>query len=570
MRKLLTGVVLTLLLAVGIAPATAQGTIADAVASNDDFSLLNELVETADPAVAETLSGSGNYTVLAPNNQAIRNLASFLDMSLEDIQANPDIVTDLLLYHVIDGEFTAADITAQYDGGVVETLLDDTFVNFDVLEDGIVQINDTVEVIQADVQASNGVVHVINDVLLNRVITDQLDDVDLADTSQNDDTADDSADDSADETDTMQMAGLRLLYGLAGTNGTDGLDVLIDGEPVLTDVQPGTLSEFVMLEPGDLTLSVSATGQGDEAAIYGPIATTFETGTYTTLALVGLPLNVQRIVETYDALPEGEAGLTVLHSIQDGPAVNIVADDNALVSDLAFSESASATVPAGSYEVAVNVAESGDTLLGPATLELAANTYTFVAAAPNSDGNPQLIVATTPADVTGDSMDDMGDEASMDGESDNEIDDIIATNDDLQTLLEVVQAADSSILNALGSSGPYTLLAPSNQAFTNLLVSYDLSLSALAAQPELLTQILQYHVLADEYTAADLAGLDGESVETLLDDAAIAISAGDDGSISFNGVVGVSEADISADNGTIHIVDNVLLPQPAIEALEGN
>jgi len=344
MRKFLLAL-MVLLFSVTIAhPVMAQGTILDVAAGNEDLSTLVTVIEAASPEVAETLGGAGSFTVLAPTNTAFENLASFLDIPLADLLQQPDLLASILLYHVQGGVVTSEQIRSQLNGAVVPTLLDSAFVNFDVTDEGEILVNDVVEIVQADIAASNGIVHVINDVLLNRVINEQIEATDFS---------------------------------------VPGVD-----------------------------------------------------------------------------------------------------------------------------------------------------------------------------------------------DSDNEIDDIVSAADEFQALLEALNVADSDVIDTLGQSGPFTLFAPSNEAFENLLA--DLEVESIADLDfEIVTQILLYHVIEGEFTAAELAELDGddESQFTLLEDEAIIFgfneseAENEEGVVTLNSMVEVTEADIGADNGIIHIIDNVLLPQPVINAL---
>ena len=105
-----------------------------------------------------TLEGTGPYTVFAPTDAAFADIQSTVDTLLE-----PDNKTDLqqvLTYHVVPGTYTAADLT---DGQKLKTVEgQDLTVS---IKDGVVKVNDaTVEA--TDITASNGVVHVINKVLV--------------------------------------------------------------------------------------------------------------------------------------------------------------------------------------------------------------------------------------------------------------------------------------------------------------------------------------------------------------------------------------------------------------------
>jgi len=140
------------------AATTTMGdeTIAAVASGNADLSTLVAALTAAD--LVTTLEGTGPYTVFAPTDAAFADIQSTVDTLLE-----PDNKTDLqqvLTYHVVPGTYTAADLT---DGQKLKTVEgQDLTVS---ITDGVVKVNDaTVEA--TDITASNGVVHVINKVLV--------------------------------------------------------------------------------------------------------------------------------------------------------------------------------------------------------------------------------------------------------------------------------------------------------------------------------------------------------------------------------------------------------------------
>ncbi len=137
------------------APAEEPGTIVDVAAGNPDFETLVAAVTAAD--LAETLSGDGPFTVFAPTNDAFAALPDgLLDALL--LPENKDALTSILTYHVLPAEVMAADVTA----GEVETVEGSTI---DITTDNGVMVNDAT-VIATDVEASNGVIHAIDAVLV--------------------------------------------------------------------------------------------------------------------------------------------------------------------------------------------------------------------------------------------------------------------------------------------------------------------------------------------------------------------------------------------------------------------
>ena len=134
--------------------AAAAGTIVDVAASNPDFSTLVTAVQAA--GLAETLSGEGPFTVFAPTNDAFAAVpAEVLDKLLADKEA----LTKVLTYHVLPGQVMAADVTP----GDATTLEGSTVTISD--DAGTLKIGDAA-IVATDVAASNGVIHVIDAVLV--------------------------------------------------------------------------------------------------------------------------------------------------------------------------------------------------------------------------------------------------------------------------------------------------------------------------------------------------------------------------------------------------------------------
>lgn len=131
------------------------GTIVDVAAANPDFETLVSAVTAAD--LVETLSGDGPFTVFAPTDEAFEALpAGLLDALL--LPENVDALTSILTYHVLPAEVMAADVSA----GEVATVEGSTI---EITTDGGVMVNDAT-VIATDVEASNGVIHVIDTVIV--------------------------------------------------------------------------------------------------------------------------------------------------------------------------------------------------------------------------------------------------------------------------------------------------------------------------------------------------------------------------------------------------------------------
>ena len=160
--------------------------------------------------------------------------------------------------------------------------------------------------------------------------------------------------------------------------------------------------------------------------------------------------------------------------------------------------------------------------------------------------------------------DDMAEESSEDDSSADEmaeddgpgtIVDVAVGAGTFETLVAAVIAAD--LADTLSGEGPFTVFAPTDDAFAKALEALGLTAEELLASPDL-AGILTYHVIAGEVDAATAISLDGQSAAT-VSGAEIAISVVD-GSVVINGESTVITADVEASNGVIHVIDTVLLP----------
>jgi len=133
----------------------AAGNIVAVATKTPDLSTLVEAVEAA--GLVETLEEPGPYTVFAPTNEAFEALGNTLDTLLEP--ANKEELAEILTYHVVPGELTASQLS---DGQQLKTVQGDSL---EVKIDGEEVTINGATVVTPDVEASNGVVHVIDEVL---------------------------------------------------------------------------------------------------------------------------------------------------------------------------------------------------------------------------------------------------------------------------------------------------------------------------------------------------------------------------------------------------------------------
>ena len=137
------------------APANQEQDIVDIAVADGRFTTLVAAVTAA--GLVDTLKSDGPFTVFAPTDEAFAKLPEgTIEALLNDIPA----LTDILLYHVVSGKVMAADVVSL--SAATTVLGKDVAIK---VEDGNVFINDA-QVIITDIEASNGVIHVIDAVLL--------------------------------------------------------------------------------------------------------------------------------------------------------------------------------------------------------------------------------------------------------------------------------------------------------------------------------------------------------------------------------------------------------------------
>jgi len=138
------------------ASEASAGTVVDVAASDESFSILVEAVKAA--GLAETLSAEGPYTVFAPTNEAFEALPpETLDQLLQP--ENQQMLAQILSYHVVPQEVPSSAVST----GEVDTVAG---APLEVTVDGESVMVNNATVIQTDIEASNGVIHAVDQVIL--------------------------------------------------------------------------------------------------------------------------------------------------------------------------------------------------------------------------------------------------------------------------------------------------------------------------------------------------------------------------------------------------------------------
>lgn len=137
--------------------AAEAGTIVEVATEAGDFTTLLAAAQAA--GLVDTLNGEGPLTVFAPTDAAFEAALADLGLTADELLADTETLTGILTYHVVEGEVLSTDLT----DGMTAATVNGAELTVD-LSDGVM-IN-SATVVTADIQASNGVIHIIDAVLL--------------------------------------------------------------------------------------------------------------------------------------------------------------------------------------------------------------------------------------------------------------------------------------------------------------------------------------------------------------------------------------------------------------------
>lgn len=470
-------------------------TIVELAIETDDLSILVDALIKANAGLVETLSGDGPFTVFAPTNEAFVALLDLLGddyNSLEDFdtQEEIDLLIDILTYHVVAG--TAAFSTDLMDGQMIPTVSEDEVTI--KLNDGMVYIKDAsddkAKVVIPNVEASNGVVHVINKVLLPQAAIDFVTAMQLK-----------SIVEIAVETDDLSL----LVDALVQANA--GLVETLSGDGPFTVFAP-TNAAFE-----DLFDALGFHGIGD-----------FDTEDEIAILVKVLTYHVVAGTAAFSTdLSDGQHIATF-----QGENVGINIKNNTVHIEDATDSNATVVLPDVAASNGV-VHVINKVLLPQEVLDLL---------------NPP-----TPNIV-----------------------ELAQSVDDLSLLVDALVQADAGLVGVLSGDGPFTVFAPTNEAFAELLDALGDDYNSLEdfdedEEKELLAKILTYHVVAgaavessDLYNHQRLHTVQGESLFAIINHG---VFIRDKTHVDAE-VIG---ADNVASNGIVHVIDKVLLPREVLDAL---
>jgi transforming growth factor-beta-induced protein len=410
--------------------------IVDIAVADGRFTTLVAAVQAA--GLVDTLKGEGPFTVFAPTDDAFAKLpAGTIDELLKP--ENKQALTDILLYHVISGKVMAADVVNLTSATTV--LGKDVTVKVDM---GNVYINDA-QVIITDIEVSNGVIHVIDAVILPPA--DMSDIVDTA---------------VADGRFTTLAAALTAAELIDTLKGEGPFTVFAPTDDAFTKLPAGTIDELLK--------------------------------------------------------PENKQALTdiLLYHVFSG---KVMAADVVSLTSATTVLGKDVTVKVDGSNVFINDAQ------------------VIITDIETSNGVIHVIdsVLLPPAD-----MSDIVETAVADGR--------------FTTLAAALTAA--GLIDTLKGEGPFTVFAPTDDAFAKLPAGTIDNLLK-PENKQTLTNILLYHVVSGKVMAADVVNL--TNAPTVLgQDVKITVK---DGKVFLNDTIQVIITDIETSNGVIHVIDAVLLPK---------
>ena len=516
----------------------------------------------------ETLQGSGPFTIFAPTDQAFVDAG--IDLMALDNPSGKEALTDILLYHVVLGEVPSSNVTEC----MTATSANGKTLSFTVNEDGV-KVNGA-NVTTADVNTSNGIIHIIDKVLANPTNTPN----DIARTAQCSGLHDSlvAAVVQAELLETLQGPGPFTVFAptnqafadanidlatLDNPAGKEFLSNVLQYHVVSGNVPSTALSDCMQTQAlNNQNLSFNL---GSGVMVNGANVTIPDVGTSNgvihvidkVLMPTDTPNDIPRTAEcdgNHTSLVSAIVQAELLATLQgSGPFTVFAPTDQAFIDagiDLAALDN-----PLGKETL-------NDILLyhviGGAVP--AANVTECMEAA-TVNGNPLSFTVGATVMVNGATV-TATDIATSNGII-HVIDKVLmptATPNDIPRTAQCTEIHDSlvaaviqaELLETLQGEGPFTVFAPSDQAFAD--AGIDLAALDNPAGKETLSNILQYHVLTSEVPSSAVSDcMEAEAANGQM----LSFTAGS--SVMVNDAT-VTIPDVATSNGIIHVIDKVLSP----------
>ena len=565
MKKIAVYLMLTLLVAsslpLNVSADSSQDIPTNAAATGVHDSLVAALTHAG---LVATLQGTGPFTVFAPTDQAFADAG--IDLEDFDTPEENATLSDILLHHVYSGTVYSSDLT---DGMLA------TMVNGDNVKFGVSATTVTVgaaTVTTADVQASNGVIHIIDTVLIPPV--------DIPATAQTTGIHDSlvAAVIQADLLATLQGTGPFTLFAPTDQAFADaGIDLAALDNPTGKE----TLSDILLYHvvPSQVPASAVTECMSADAANGQPLSFTVGNGVMVNDANVTMtdvvtsnglihvidkvltpsntPNNIPRTAQCtgiHDSLVAGVIQAELLETLQGPGPFTVFAPTDQAFADAGI-DLASLDTPAGKATL------SDILLYHVVSGEVPSSAVTECMSATAVNGQPLSFTVNGGVMVNGANV-TLADVNTSNGVI-HVIDKVLTPSDAPNDIARTAQCTgihdslvaavvQAELLETLQGTGPFTLFAPTDQAFTD--AGIDLAALDTVEGKAALTDILLYHVVSGEVPSSAVTEC---LTASTVNGNPISFTVGD--SVMVNDAT-VTLADVNTSNGVIHVIDKVLSP----------
>lgn len=518
--------ILSLILLVTALPALAQepGSIVDVAADDPELTTFVSALDAA--GLMETLASNGPYTVFAPTDSAFEALLAASNLTTEALFADPATLSDLLMYHVVAGEVPSNTLATS----TLLAGLNEGDILVAATNEGIL-LNNSAQVLRADIPARNGVIHVIDQVLVPVAPAPMP---------------------------TMEpMVGSAFVRVALLSSDMPEVDIYING--VLrgeASLSGGQVSDWSALPASTYDFTFVPQGGLLEDAIFGPVSVSVPADSWTTVVVLGstaeATLQIALLNEDVTApLEVGNARVTFFNAVEQAGALNVsFSEDLILFNNVDYGEFATLDVPTGDYNI-MPMTISTPTPLGTGlpNTTLEADAVYFIAVSGNALTPIVSIKQVTAAEVEALSASILTPTADPVAMADSaDVIDVLSVDGRFGELLAAVEMA--GLTQMLRDAETLTIFAPTDEAFAALPTGM---VDTLAANPDALANLLLYHVvLADVTFPVEAAPLTALGVPLPVDMSGP--------TPVLNGGAQVIETDRIVGNGRIHVIDAVLVP----------
>ena len=566
MNKTLAFLIVTLLTASAL-PLNATADATQDIPTNATATGIHDSLVAAlsHAGLVTTLQGTGPFTVFAPTDQAFADAG--IDLNDFDTPEENATLSDILLHHVVSGEVASTDVT----DGMMAAMVNGDKVKFSVDNTGTVMIGPAT-VTLADVQASNGIIHVIDTVLMPPT------DIPTTAAATGIHTSLVAAVIQADLLPTLQGDGPFTVFAPTDQAFTDaGIDLAAldtpEGKAALSDIllYHVVSAEVPAANVTDCMVADAANGQplsfmvGDGVMVNDANVTMTDVISSNGLIHVidkvltpsDTPNDIPRTAQCtgiHDSLVAGVIQAELLETLQGPGPFTVFAP-----TDQAFAD---AGIDLAALDTPEGKATLSDILLYHVVgAEVPAANVSDCMTATAVNGQPLAFtvgdgVMVNNANVT------LADVSTSNGVI-HVIDKVLTPSDAPNNLPRTAQCTgihnslvsavvQADLLETLQGPGPFTLFAPTDQAFAD--AGIDLAALDTPEGKATLSDILLYHVVAGNVPSTALS--DCMSADA-VNGQSLSFTVGD--GVSVNNA-GVTLADVNTSNGVIHVIDKVLMP----------